>query len=439
MSEITPLTNQPIKDAGDPTLPAQETSKDTVPVVLTIQEDRPIQMKLVGLDGKTVTAELTLETLKQSIKKEMSRFKDETVEMYIKLLVDTVSPVFKDEEKTRQEKQRLSKELTETFEPQSLVRIGIRINQMKSYHRSQFDEMKNSGASPYRLLKFLAAHAEPNETNPVHRDTIYQEWMKFKHERQQEKLKGVAVRSSFLALTGAAMAFVVPYMVTQGAPVMSLTAPAWSMQGVELMTKPLQMLWTNIVGDGIAAPAAVGLATWMFLKKSLEIPNLQEKIVEDRSRWLELNQEKEDLMRRKCFNALRHIPNEDYHLLGHFEGLELRQFLLGDYQQRHQMLLNNPPTWVSMLKSIMCQHQSIKKWPALGWEVFKGSLPGLNWFKWSEWSMEKRLLEWDSNVPEGPLLEKRLSWKPSIHTLGQVIEDQEKEWKKRNEGNRPAF
>lgn len=91
-----------------------------------------------------------------------------------------------------------------------------------------------------------------------------------------------------------------------------------------------------------------------------------------------------------------------------------------------------------MLKSIMCQHQSVQQWAGLSWEVLKGSLPGLKTFKWEQWSVERRLLEWDMDVPEGPLMEKRSTRRSSMHTLAKELERQENHWKNVNKSP-PSF
>jgi len=323
---------------------------------------------------------------------------------------------------SKDQQERIKDEILSTYQPYNIVRLGIKNSQIGWNAMEVFREMKEKGASPHVLLKYIAAPSDPSLTEKA-REEVYQDWLQVSHEKDQERVKGIVVRSSVVALTASSLVFLIPYMITQGVALSGLQSVAASSLALPALSEPIQLVWKNVMGEGLMAPMLAGIGAWLFLRKSLQVPNLKIKLVEEQGRYLEVESELKNRMKNRCLGMLRRIPPEDFHLLGHLDALDLRSFLMADTKVRSQILKQNPPSWMAMLRTMLCEHQSLKSWPRLGLEVFKGSLP-LKVFNWNSWSVEKKLRQWDPNS-DGLLADKKIH-RAQLDKLGKIMKDQEK-------------
>ena len=247
---------------------------------------------------------------------------------------------------------------------ENVRRLATRMRRMAPWEQARAEKMRDAGASPWMLLKYLGANQDLVMGGPDCRDTIYAEtiqyWNAKKQGKGRESILKVAIPVAVVATAATLLAAGAGYVATAAAPLVgldpALVGSFWNQW--DAVFKPVlssaKSLVTNFDVVSAGFMFAVG-AFWMWAHDSRVTQDLKVLAAQPEVPCLDLGIGFQSKSHR-IQSAIRGIPEHQRVLLAHLSSTDLRAFLLGTNEDRIHLLRENRPPLINQFKSILAPH-----------------------------------------------------------------------------------
>lgn len=247
---------------------------------------------------------------------------------------------------------------------ENVRKLAMRMRRMADWEMLRAEQLRDAGASPWMLLKYVAASQDLELGGAACRDTIYTDLMQAHHRREQAKgrtkLLKAAVPLAVIGVVATLFTAGVGYLAATSAPLVgvdpTLAAEAWhnwqALFGPALLQAKRLLLDPGAVSSGFIF--AMG-AFWMWAHDSRIVEDLRAVVAEKEVPALE-SAIGFEAKGHRIQAAIRAIPPHRRILIGHFTSTDLRAFLLSTDEERIRMLRNNRPPLLAQFKSVLAEH-----------------------------------------------------------------------------------
>lgn len=243
-------------------------------------------------------------------------------------------------------------------------KLALRMRRMAPWEQARAEKMRDVGASPWTLLKYLGANQNLVMGGPDCRDTIYSEtlqyWNSKKQGRGRETILKVAIPVAVVVTAATLVTAGVGYLAGLAGPAInmdpSFAADLWSNWKTAfspVLSRAKDLLFDFDIGSA-AMMFAMG-AFWMWAHDSRVVQDLKVIAAQPEVPPLEFAIGFEAKSHR-IQAAIRGIPESQRILLAHLSSTDLRAFLLGTDDDRIHMLRENRPPLINQFKAILADH-----------------------------------------------------------------------------------
>lgn len=250
-------------------------------------------------------------------------------------------------------------------------RLTMRMRRMADWELLRAEKMRDKGASPWMLLKYVGASQDMVIDGPACRDAIYKDLMQHAVARQREKsreaLLKVAIPLAVVATVSVIATAGIGFIASAVGPSVGidpgLAGGIWE-SWKDLISPGLEKV-KDVASDFDIASGGLmfGLgAFWMWAHDSRIAEDLRSKTAErevptlDSAIGFEVKGE-------RIQSAIRLIPEADRILLAHFSSTDLRAFLLSTDEDRMHMLRENRPPLIAEFKAALAARD--RSWAGL--------------------------------------------------------------------------
>lgn len=247
---------------------------------------------------------------------------------------------------------------------ENIRRLAMRMRRMADWEMARAEQMRDAGASPWTLLKYLGASQDMVIDGPACRDTIYAETLQYSNARKQQRGRETLIKAAIplavIATTATLVSAGVGYVASVAGPFVGMdpvfAADCWqNWQNVfsPVLTKAKAM----VVDFDIASAGAMFAlgAFWMWAHDSRVAEDLRARAAEKEVPTLEQGIGFAAKSHR-IQSAIRSIPESQRILLSHLSSTDLRAFLLSTDDERIHMLRENRPPLINQFKAILAAH-----------------------------------------------------------------------------------
>lgn len=247
---------------------------------------------------------------------------------------------------------------------ENVRRLAMRMRRMADWEMLRAEKMRDAGASPWTLLKYVGANQDMVIDGPACRDTIYADLMQYSNQRKQQKgreaLIKVAIPLAVVATAATLVSAGVGYAASITAPALGadpvIAADLWS-NWKDLCSPALNSAKSLATNFDVASGGfmfALG-AFWMWAHDSRITEDLRAKAADKEVTTLE-QAVGFAAKGHRIQAAIRAIPPSKRILLSHLSSTDLRAFLLSTDDERIHMLRENRPPLFAQFKSILADH-----------------------------------------------------------------------------------
>lgn len=247
---------------------------------------------------------------------------------------------------------------------ENVRRLAMRMRRMADWELLRAEKMRDAGASPWMLLKYVGANQDMVIDGPACRDTIYAELMQYcnhrKQQRGREALIKLAIPLAVVAVAATLVTAGVGYVASVAAPALgldpALVGDAWS-NWKDIFSPALTNAKAIATDFDVASAGfmfALG-AFWMWAHDSRVTEDLRAKAAVKETPSLE-QAIGFAAKGHRIQAAIRAIPPSKRILLSHLSSTDLRAFLLSTDNERIHMLRENRPPLIAQFKSILADH-----------------------------------------------------------------------------------
>ena len=242
-------------------------------------------------------------------------------------------------------------------------RLAMRMRRMADWEMLRAEQMRDTGASAWMLLKYLGASQDMVIDGPACRDTVYTEVMQQHGVRSKEKTRETVIKAAIPLAVVATVATLatagVGYVVAAAGPALgmdpSFAADAW--QNWQTVFSPVLSKAKDLVYDFDIASGGIMFALgafWMWAHDSRVAEDLRLRAAQKEVPSLEAGIGFHAKAHR-IQSAIRSIPEHDRILLAHFSSTDLRAFLLSADDERMHMLRENRPPLMAQFKAVLAK------------------------------------------------------------------------------------